>query len=96
MKSNVAKGGAITSALAFAFCWQIPLVLASFGLGSFTFAVWLAKYRWIFMAITFIFLGFAFYKTYKNREKSGPWSIRMLYGTTALSVGLVVFTLVSG
>jgi hypothetical protein len=48
------------------------------------------------MAITFIFLGFAFYKTYKNREKSGPWSIRMLYGTTALSVGLVVFTLVSG
>jgi hypothetical protein len=45
------------------------------------------------MVMTFVFLGFAFYRTYKDRKKTGPWSIRMLYGTTVLSVGLITFTL---
>lgn len=46
------------------------------------------------MVATFVFLGLAFYKTYEEREKAGPWSIRLLYGTTALSLGLIIFTLI--
>jgi len=44
----------------------------------FTFAVWLAEYRWIFTGLTFVFLGIAFYKTYKDRHNAGKWNFRML------------------
>ncbi len=69
------------------------MVLAGLGLGSFTFAVWVQEYRWLFLAMTIALLAFAFYKTYRDRRKTGPWSLRLLYATTALSLGLVLYTL---
>jgi hypothetical protein len=71
------------------------LVLAGFGLGSLTFAVWIAEYRWIFLAATVLFLSLTFYRTYKSgRKPKNRWGLVMLYGTTALSAGLIIFTLV--
>jgi type II secretory pathway component PulF len=69
------------------------MVLAGLGLGSFTFAVWVQEYRWLFLATTIVLLAFAFYKTYRDRNKTGPWSHKILYATTVLSLGLVVYTL---
>lgn len=57
-------------------------------------SVWLAKYRWVFLALTVVFLAFAWYRTIRDGEKTGPWGRRMLVGTTALSIGLVAFTLI--
>ena len=45
------------------------------------------------MVITFIFLGLSWYKTFKAKQRVGKWSVRMLYGTTILSIGLVIFTM---
>jgi hypothetical protein len=71
------------------------LVLAGLGLGSFSFAMWFIKYRWVFLVITFVFLGLAWYKTFKGKNKPGRWSTAMLYGTTALSIALVLYSLVT-
>lgn len=69
------------------------MVLAGLGLGSFTFAVWIEQYRWLFLAATIVLVVFAFYRAYRDRKKTGPWSLRFLYGTAALSLGLVLYTL---
>lgn len=69
------------------------MVLAGLGLGSFTFAVWTAKYRWLFLAATIVLLAVAFYKAYRDRKKAGPWNMRVLYATATLSLGLVLYTL---
>lgn len=69
------------------------MILASFGLGSFTMSMWFARYRWVFMALTFVFLAFAYYKTYHNKKSCGFWSCWMLHGTTVLSLGMVIYTL---
>lgn len=45
------------------------------------------------MVITFIFLGFAFYMTYRGKKKASTLHISMLFGTTALCMGMVIFTL---
>ena len=62
------------------------------GLGSLTFSMWLIEYKWIFLLLTIALLGAAFHRTYENREKTGTWGKRMLYGTTVLSVGLIIYT----
>jgi hypothetical protein len=74
----------------------LPLILASFGLGSFTMSMWFAKYRWIFLVATIVLLGFAYFMTYKgrNKNKGGPWNKRILHATTLLSLGMVVYTLI--
>ncbi len=70
------------------------MVLAGLGLGSFTFAVWVQEYRWLFLASTITLLTFAFYRAYRDRKKTGPWGLRLLYGTAILSLGLVLYTLI--
>lgn len=45
------------------------------------------------MAATVIFLSLSFYRTYRGGRKANKWSLRILYGTTALCIGLIVFTL---
>lgn len=69
------------------------MVLAGLGLGSFTFAVWIEQYHGLFLAAAIVLLLFAFYRAYRDRGKTGPWSLRFLYGTAALSLGLVLYTL---
>jgi len=95
MKGKIASGGAVTSAMAYTFCWQLPLVLAGFGLGSSTFGIWLFRYRWFFLGATIVLLGFAHWRNWRNRERNGSWSKWILNGTTVLSIGLIVYSVVS-
>jgi hypothetical protein len=55
----------------------------------------MTKYKWALLAATFVFLGLACYRTFNAREKTGPWSMGILCGTAALSVGLVAYALLS-
>jgi hypothetical protein len=71
----------------------VPLILASFGLGSFTMSIWFARYRWVFLAATIGLLGLAYYKTYRRRKPAGPWSRGILHATTVLSLGMLAYTL---
>lgn len=60
--------GAILAAIAASVCCLGPLVLLGLGVSG----AWISSlsaleaYRPLFMAITFVFLGFAFYKVYKK------------------------------
>ncbi len=56
-----------------------------------TLSVWIEKYRWVFMGLTFLFLGIA---ALKIRRTQSLWNKLMFYGTTALSLGLIVYSLV--
>lgn len=56
--------------------------------------MFLAKYRWIFMAITLALLGLALFKAWRNRTKTGPWSKGILCGTTVLTLGLIVYSMI--
>lgn len=58
-------------------------------------SLWFAEYRWLFLTATVGLLGFAFYRAYRQRQRTGPWSLRILYGTTALSLGLIIYSLVT-
>jgi hypothetical protein len=51
------------------------------------------QYRWLFLAVTIALLSFAFYRAYRDRTKTGPWSFRFLHATATLSFGLVLYTL---
>ena len=46
----------------------------------------------MFSVATFALLGFAYYKTYRNKN-SGAWSKWTLHLATALSLGLIVYKL---
>ena len=68
MRTDWVKGGSILSGLAASACCIGPLVFSLLGLGSFGFAATLEKWRPLFMAVTFGFLGLAFFFTYRKRE----------------------------
>lgn len=54
----------------------------------------MVSYRWVFVVVTFVFLGIAYYRTFFwKRRSADPWGKRILYMTTALSLGLVGYTL---
>ncbi len=68
MRAEWIKGGSILSGLVASTCCIGPLVFSLLGLGSFGFAATLEKWRPLFMAVTFGFLGLAFFFTYRKRE----------------------------
>lgn len=68
MKEKIASIGAVISAGFASVCCIGPLVLVGLGLGGAGLAAGLARYRSFFLAITAVFLGVAFYLTYKKRE----------------------------
>jgi hypothetical protein len=73
------------------------LLLASFGLGSFGLSIWLARYRWVFLLLTFVLLGFAYYRAYRDRRdgKGGPPVLWPLHAVAALSVGMIAYHLLT-
>lgn len=68
MKEKIANFGAILSAFVASLCCIGPLVLAALGLGGAGFVTGLEEYRPYLIFITVIFLGAAFYFTYRKRE----------------------------
>ncbi len=65
---RIAKIGTILSAILASSCCWLPLVLLAVGISGAGIASTLAEYRWIFMIVTFGFLGMAFYFTYRPRR----------------------------
>jgi len=45
------------------------------------------------MVLTFILLGFAYYKTYYHKKNCGFWGRWILHGTALLSLGMIIYTL---
>lgn len=102
MKEKLASIGALASATFASICCFGPIVLVALGLGGAGLAAGLEKYRPIFLSLTALFLGAAFYLAYKKREVAcadGSCEIRSgsakakaaLWAITALAVGLGTF-----
>lgn len=100
-KIFIAIGAVLSSALA-SICCLGPIVLVSLGLGGVGLAAGLAKYRLLFLGLTAILLGIAFYLTYRKREvtcedgrcefQSGSKPMkRILWVITTVVFGLATF-----
>lgn len=102
MREKIAGIAALTSASLASICCIGPIVLVGLGLGGAGLAAGLAQYRLFFLAVTALFLGVAFYLTYRRREvacedgscvfRSGSKGMKAaLWVITAFAVGLATF-----
>lgn len=100
-KTLIAVGALLSSALA-SICCLGPIVLVSLGLGGTALAASVATFRPLFLTLTAILLGVAFYLTYRKREtpcadgacelRSGSKSMkRILWIVTVAAIGLATF-----
>lgn len=100
MKEKFFAGGSILTAVLASSCCIGPLILAAIGVGGASFFAPIAKYRFIFIGITFAFIGVAYYFTYGRRaccpgesRKRRLWTQEVpLWAITAFAVGLTAFT----
>ena len=91
MKEKVAGIGAVVSASLASICCLGPLALVGLGLGGVGLAAGLVKSRPFFLALTAVFLGLAFYFTYRKREVACPdGSCRLRAGSRTMKVTLWV------
>ena len=67
-KTALASTGSVLSALFASLCCIGPVVFALAGAGSLGFAAAFEPYRSYLLIVTFLFLGAAFYFTYRKRE----------------------------
>lgn len=58
-------------------------------------SMWLAEYRWLFLVITLVLLGLAYYMTYINRRQTGPWSLWILHATSIVSMSVIGYSLLT-
>ena len=68
MKTALVSTGSVISALLASLCCIGPVVFALIGAGSLGFAAVFEPYRPYLLALTALFLGTAFYFTYRKRE----------------------------
>lgn len=99
MKEKLAGVAAVASAALASVCCIGPLVFVGLGLGGLGFAASFAKYRPLFMVLTFGFLSLAFYFTYRKKEvrcadgscelkSAGRGAKILLWVVTVAAVGL--------
>ncbi len=67
---TVAKIGTIVSAIMASACCWLPLLLLAVGVSGAGIAAKLETYRPLFMVVTFVFLGSAFYFTYRPKKSA--------------------------
>ncbi len=60
--------GGVFAGLAASLCCIGPLLSLSLGLGSFAAAAWFAQWRPVFLVVTFVLLGLAWYLTYRRAK----------------------------
>ena len=58
--------GGVFAGLAASLCCVGPLLSLSLGLGSFAASAWFAQWRPVFLTVTFVLLGLAWYLTYRR------------------------------
>ncbi|HHT9155870.1 MAG TPA: mercuric transporter MerT family protein [Candidatus Tripitaka sp. YC43] len=100
MKEKIFAGGSILTAILASSCCIGPLVLAAIGVGGASFFAPIAKYRPIFIGITFALIGVSYYFIYGRKRACCPgestkrrWRQEVpLWIITAVAVGLVAFT----
>ncbi|MFN3466320.1 MAG: mercuric transporter MerT family protein [Candidatus Brocadiales bacterium] len=101
MRGKFFAGGSILTAILASSCCIGPLVLAAIGVGGASFFAPIAKFRPIFIGVTFAFIGASYYFTYGRRKACCPgespkrrlWTQEVpLWVITALAVGLTAFT----
>lgn len=95
--------GSIGTAILASSCCTVPLILAFLGLGSLGAASFLARYRLILLSAPFVFLGVAYYFTYRKKDESSEAccpeksstknraSKIILWVVTVVVVGITVF-----
>ncbi|MBI4395793.1 MAG: cation transporter [Elusimicrobia bacterium] len=107
MKEKWMGIGAVVSAALASVCCLGPLVLVALGLGGVGLAAGMAPYRPFFLGLTAVFLGFAFYRTYRKREtacadgrcelRSGSKTMKAaLWAVTVAAAGLAAFPQLPG
>jgi len=101
MREKIFAGGSILTAILASSCCIGPLVLAAIGVGGASFFAPIAKFRPIFIGITFAFIGISYYFTYGRKKACCPgespkrrlWTQEIpLWVITVLAVGLTAFT----
>lgn len=97
-KQKLAIGGSILSAIAASACCIGPLVAVILGASGFAASAFFAKWRPLFLGVTFVLLGLAWIVTYrKPRESCGDgaacatkpmakWNKPLLWAATAFVV----------
>jgi copper chaperone CopZ len=105
-KSLSTLAGLIAAAILASSCCIGPLILAGLGIGSIGIFSSLEQYRPLFMIITFVFIGVAFYLTYRKKKNDECCDIKKfkldrikkiaLWAITAVAVGLLLFPYVYG
>lgn len=102
MKEKIAGIGALVTASLASVCCLGPIFLVGLGLGGVGLAAGMAKYRPLFLGMTSILLGVAFYLTYRKREtvcEDGRCELRsggrimkvFLWVVAAATLGLATF-----
>lgn len=102
MKEKLANIGSASAAFLASLCCIGPIILAGLGLGGAGLVTGLETYRPYMMGVTFIFLGAAFFLTYRKREEvceDGTCKVRRgskgskitLWIVTALAVFFLAF-----
>ncbi|MFQ5640387.1 MAG: mercuric transporter MerT family protein [bacterium] len=100
-KAALTTVGSILSALLASLCCIGPVVFALIGAGSLGFAAMFEPYRPYLLALTVLFLGAAFYFTYRKREvkcedgtcrteTAGKWN-KLLLWIAATVVAIFMF-----
>lgn len=93
MREKIASIGALITAGIASICCLGPIVLVGLGLGGAGLAVGIAKYRPIFLAVTFALLGVAFYLTYRKREvQCEDGSCKVQSGSKGTKIALWIVT----
>src|SRR5260370_36034976 len=108
-KEKLTAVGSVIAAMAASICCIGPLVAVMLGVGSLAAASGLEKWRPLFLGVTFVLLGFAWYLTYR-KPKAGACeegavcatkpglkgSKVVLWIATALAVALAALPLYAG
>ena len=76
MKTLFISAGVGVAAIVGSLCCILPIAAVLFGVGGLGFAVLFESVRWVFLTLTFLFLGLGFYLVYfrKNEECEGEGS----------------------
>ena len=102
MKEKLVNIGSAGAAFIASLCCIGPIILAGLGLGGAGLVTGLEAYRPYMMGVTFIFLGAAFFMTYRKREEvceDGTCKVRRgskanqitLWSVTVLALFFLVF-----
>ena len=98
MRLEWIKGGSIVSGLLASACCIGPLFFSLLGLGSVGVAATLEKWRPLFMAVTFGFLGLAFYFTYRKKAvtcEDGSCQVKTAGKARKITLWIVAFLAVA-